>query len=188
MKPIRTVVGAAVAAGVLVAGVAVAAHAAERPQASTLSESAVEYSGEQYFSGIFFGVGPVARLLPSAEPPTAAGVRPAVLMARIGTENPGFFDDFKEAVTSGDHILVRTAVEDGARLLGGALNDAGVLSEPGTGDDELVWFETAVVAVSAAVVLVVAVAIAVLVVEDSQGIEGDLLFDQYVDEITTNLA
>lgn len=116
---LRFWLGTALAAVLLVAGVQGVAQAKHQPITGGL-----EYTAAEYFDGIYFGIGPVAERVPelhdqrsSADPAETAQVV-AALRAHIEAESPRYLATFAAAMVSGDQVVIRAALTDGAERLG----------------------------------------------------------------------
>ena len=111
--------GSALAAVLLVLGVQGVAQAIARPVVG----NSLEYTAAEYFDGVYFGVGPVAELVPQLHVPRLPGgdaeaaELAAELRAHIEAETPRFLDTFAAAMVSGDHVVVRDALADGVDRL-----------------------------------------------------------------------
>lgn len=142
------------------------------------------YDGETIFQGIFFGVGPVAEILPELfqcsgvekskelhahltqsrafcqEFPTIEQRREAATQA-MRDADPTFFQHFGSSLQSGDHGRTEDAMKEGARLLLKAVgDDIDRSTQPVTADGNYLWTDNYVAAVNAAVAAnVVAVAL-----------------------------
>lgn len=116
---LRFWLGSALAAVLLVVGVQGVAQATSRP----IFSKASEYTAAEYFDGIYFGVGPVAERVPQLHEQRSPGDQAeaaeaaAELRAHIEAESPRFLDTFAAAVVSGDQVVVRDALADGAERI-----------------------------------------------------------------------
>lgn len=81
--------------------------------------------GETIFRGIFFGKGPVAELFPELwshsprlEPDEAAKLAELEnrIVERMKSLDPSFFDRFRKAMTSGNHLRIDDGLKEAARL------------------------------------------------------------------------
>ena len=99
------------------------------PSCTSTEETAAnpqELNGEQLFAGIYFGFGPYAENLSiyneqrrktdqlTEEDKAEVSKRINQLTAAINASDPVFFDNFQQAVTSGNHLTIRGAVKEGA--------------------------------------------------------------------------
>lgn len=107
-----------------VAGVQGIAHAtAVRGGTDPAPQKTVPYTSAEYFDGIYFGVGPVAKLVPQLHPdrdPKEIKEREALaadVRKVINSEDRKFLPEFADAVQSGKHVLTRKALVAGADAL-----------------------------------------------------------------------
>ncbi|WP_266364734.1 hypothetical protein [Tellurirhabdus rosea] len=93
------------------------------------------YSGEEMFRGLFFLEGRYAQALPelqslslsysnkmakAADKATVDRQRHQILAA-IRAERPAFFDEFRRALESGNHLKIQAALRDGRQQMTGAV-------------------------------------------------------------------
>ncbi len=87
------------------------------------------FSGEELFNGIFFGQGEVATLIPEIsnqvnmadvlttdELEEVANVRQD-LTAALKVQNPNFFNEFKSAIQSGNHLRIQETLRQTSELI-----------------------------------------------------------------------
>lgn len=91
------------------------------------SRTAKAYTGEEIFSGIFFGQGEVDKLFPEIWEQQQAALKANdreyekirnEVISEIKTNKPGFFKEFGVEMRSGDHLRVQAALETGEKELG----------------------------------------------------------------------
>lgn len=88
------------------------------------------YSGEELFSGLFFGEGEVVTLVPelydrsqlknyliNQEEIEAFKSFQSKAIATIQNNNPGFFESFKKDMTSGNHVQISNALKTSSAVL-----------------------------------------------------------------------
>lgn len=101
------------------------------PHATAKTKPAVSYSGEDIFSGIFFGQGEVAKLLPEVWDTKAVKkinqdelkqVSDQV-MADIKKSSPDYFKKLKAAVYSGDYEKVNSVIDQGSQIMAKVLKE-----------------------------------------------------------------
>lgn len=119
---------APIVAASLAVSVAGAANAAPDENSATRapqSGTSVEYAPEEYFRAFYFGTGPVAQMLPEikeaadisgSSTPEAMRAQDEVLES-IEASDPSYFPRFASAVTSGKHLKVETALQEGSEKL-----------------------------------------------------------------------
>lgn len=93
--------------------------------------SAHRYNGRELVVGLFFGQGPVAKLLPelwSDAPPMTDHDRDIMerVLSRIERTSPTFFSEFESAIYSRDHFQIQRALEKAAQLIMKAFEEEGV--------------------------------------------------------------
>lgn len=91
--------------------------------------SAVEFSGQEYFEGIFLGNGPVAESVPELRglnPRSIAKDRNELneiidyqnsLVSRVSEENPDYFSELEKAIQSRNPVMVKSTIEKGAAIM-----------------------------------------------------------------------
>ncbi|AME07522.1 sporulation delaying protein family toxin [Bacillus siamensis] len=101
------------------------------PHATAQTKPAVSYSGEDIFSGIFFGQGEVAKLLPEVWDTKAVKkinqdelkqVSDQVI-ADIKKSSPDYFKKLKTAVYSGDYEKVNSVIDQGSQIMAKVLKE-----------------------------------------------------------------
>lgn len=101
------------------------------PHATAKTEPSVSYSGEDIFSGIFFGQGEVAKLLPEVWDTKAVKkinqdelkqVSDQVI-ADIKKSSPDYFKKLKAAVYSGDYEKVNSVIDQGSQIMAKVLKE-----------------------------------------------------------------
>ncbi|AEB25448.1 MULTISPECIES: sporulation delaying protein family toxin [Bacillus] len=101
------------------------------PHATAKTEASVSYSGEDIFSGIFFGQGEVAKLLPEVWDTKAVKkinqdelkqVSDQVI-ADIKKSSPDYFKKLKAAVYSGDYEKVNSVIDQGSQIMAKVLKE-----------------------------------------------------------------
>ncbi|PIK29861.1 kinase [Bacillus siamensis] len=101
------------------------------PHATAKTKPAVSYSGEDIFSGIFFGQGEVAKLLPEVWDTKAVKkinqdelkqVSDQVI-ADIKKSSPDYFKKLKAAVYSGDYEKVNSVIDQGSQIMAKVLKE-----------------------------------------------------------------
>ncbi|MCR9039379.1 sporulation delaying protein family toxin [Bacillus sp. L381] len=101
------------------------------PHATAKTEASVSYSGEHIFSGIFFGQGEVAKLLPEVWDTKAVKkinqdelkqVSDQVI-ADIKKSSPDYFKKLKAAVYSGDYEKVNSVIDQGSQIMAKVLKE-----------------------------------------------------------------
>lgn len=86
------------------------------PKETNKTEAAAQYSGEELFSGIYFGDGEVGKLFPevweksdlkdfSKNPEVKEAIKS--IISELEKNEEGYFENFRKAVTSGNHIKVK---------------------------------------------------------------------------------
>jgi SdpC family antimicrobial peptide len=87
------------------------------------------YSGVDIFKGIYFAEGPVAQMMPElrdynirnytsdAEEIQESLDYQAEVISRIKSDDASYFQNFKAAMTSGNHYQIQTTLNDGYQLL-----------------------------------------------------------------------
>lgn len=88
-------------------------------RSSAASVQFASCSGEELYTGIFFGYGRAGGLIPtvssyvdqSIELSAAQRQRIDVVIAEIKASNPDFFNQFARDIWSGDHVVIRAALE-----------------------------------------------------------------------------
>jgi|GEM_PF-4879016 len=180
----------------------------------------IAYTGEEIFRGVIFGQGDVANLFPelwakphqmlerSLERSDNPEERRAqierevdLVISTIWTQDPAFFGRFEENVTSGDHLVVREALFEGAQLMMDVFNGTGLdgnnLGErpQSEGAGAFLWTENSVALANYAVVITyaaLAVALIGVVFADYDIPFGDqddrFRQEVIIDHITTRLA
>ncbi|MEB4596018.1 sporulation delaying protein family toxin [Bacillus amyloliquefaciens] len=101
------------------------------PHAAAKTEPSVSYSGEDIFSGIFFGQGEVAKLLPEVWDTKAVKkidqdelkqVSDQVI-ADIKKSSRDYFKELKAAVYSGDYEKVNSVIDQGSQIMAKVLKE-----------------------------------------------------------------
>lgn len=87
-----------------------------------LEEKAVLFSGEDYFTGIFFAQGPVAAVIPMYQKGLKVPSSPNLktlnpILEGIRKKDARFFDNFLSAIESRNHVKIDRAIQDGGKLL-----------------------------------------------------------------------
>ena len=90
--------------------------------------------GRDLFRGLLLGTGEVAASLPEVfgevpEQPEEAFEAEELLLAGAEELDPEFFDSFAKRITSGDHVLVDEALNEGAALLNEVVADGRILDK-----------------------------------------------------------
>jgi len=88
-------------------------------RSSAASVQLASYSGEELYTGIIFGYGRAGGLVPtvssyvdqSIELSAAQRQRIDAVIAEIKASNPDFFNQFARDIRSGDHVVIRAALE-----------------------------------------------------------------------------
>jgi SdpC family antimicrobial peptide len=107
---------------------------------STNVFSNTNFSGEEIYKGVFFLDGEVANLIPEYEGIRLADVVSAEVISKyqakenkvieiIKSNNPTFFEEFKNDMTSGNHIQVQNAIKRGVEILKNTLEKDNKLNE-----------------------------------------------------------
>jgi SdpC family antimicrobial peptide len=187
----------------LVATTALAGCAVD-PAADAPTESSTqltEYSGQELYTGIFFGQGRAGGLVPSiASYVDSSGTMDAAklqrmndLVARIEAVQPGFFSTFAADVQSGDHLVIEAALRRAAQASGEAtaalekttLDELIASAQPtGTKMKPSLWVDIEV-AIFAVVVLVV---FAIDATPLHGGVDQELVMDSLTDELAARAA
>jgi SdpC family antimicrobial peptide len=107
--------------------------------------SAKTFSGQELFSGLYFGQGEVSEMLPEVwQHPEVTALKaqdgvPAKLKAvsqdlikKIDQVNPDFFKNFAAGMQSGQHLKVQKTYEEGLKIIGSTM----VVRSP-TGEENL---------------------------------------------------
>ena len=95
-----------------------------------------DVEGRDLFRGLLLGTGEVADALPEVfgkvpEQPEEARKAEELLLAQAEELDPEFFDSFAERISSGDHVLVDEALNEGSALLNEVVADGRILEELG---------------------------------------------------------
>ena len=169
------------------------------------SETNKHYTGEEIFSGVFFGQGEVAKLFPEMWEQYQATINNNSqefeqiknnVIAEIKEKDSDFFTNFGTEMRSGDHLRVQTALQGGAQeirqLKNSEFNQEFVKSAYNVSSERevTVYVDIAVaVAVVAVVFLVITVIDFTPVAPGGQAINSPstLQRDQLVDMLTVKL-
>lgn len=165
------------------------------PNPTTLATS---YSGEDLFTGLMLGHGPVAETHPglvaahiNAEDPSQQGEFVTRVINAVDQQDPNFFDTFAADITSGNHIQVDQAARAASAMLHTVLQDDLGMSLGTDNQVEAAWLAVmVVVAITAAAMLnsiaYVNVAWAQTMSSSPQG--NGLDYEKWVDQVTTTLS
>lgn len=161
------------------------------------------YSGKTIFKGLFFAEGPIAKKFPeiwknpsvtqqlskmTAEQQVEAEELETKILNWIEVERPQFFDEFRQAIQSGEHLQIRKALDRSSSLTLKAIEDiTGInpnkaVANPAKSAQE----ETCAVVVFVAVAAVVE-ALAFYVAKESKSADSSLRVEEFVNEISTRL-
>ncbi|MEW4059551.1 sporulation delaying protein family toxin [Bacillus siamensis] len=101
------------------------------PHATAKTKPAVSYSGEDIFSGIFFGQGEVAKLLPEVWDTKAVKKINQDELKQVSDQviddikksSPDYFKKLKAAVYSGDYEKVNSVIDQGSQIMAKVLKE-----------------------------------------------------------------
>ncbi|MCC9023202.1 sporulation delaying protein family toxin [Bacillus nakamurai] len=169
------------------------------PQVSAKTNPSVSYSGEEIFSGIFFGQGEVAKLLPEVWDSKAVQkidqdelkqVSDQVI-ADIKNASPAYFKELKTAVYSGDYEQVNSMIEKGSAIMTKVLKaefdknsfDKGKSTAIGQCATAVWVFLNAAAAIETIALAVAAIILTVASVDDDSDLGKEQLIANVVDRI-----
>ncbi|WP_240491468.1 sporulation delaying protein family toxin [Bacillus nakamurai] len=169
------------------------------PQVSAKTNPSVSYSGEEIFSGIFFGQGEVAKLLPEVWDSKAVQkidqdelkqVSDQVI-ADIKNASPTYFKELKTAVYSGDYEQVNSMIEKGSAIMAKVLKaefdknsfDKGKSTAIGQCATAVWVFLNAAAAIETIALAVAAIILTVASVDDDSDLGKEQLIANVVDRI-----
>ncbi|MEP6993995.1 MAG: hypothetical protein ABI968_05685 [Acidobacteriota bacterium] len=101
--------------------------------ASSDAPSNLPLEGETIFRGLFFGSGPVARMLPEIwsltglphpDPDAPLTGDQTALLGRLAADDPSFFDRFGRAMSSGDRLLIQGILAESAGRIDSVLRSS----------------------------------------------------------------
>ncbi|MBY8911293.1 sporulation delaying protein family toxin [Bacillus sp. YC2] len=169
------------------------------PQVSAKTNPSVSYSGEEIFSGIFFGQGEVAKLLPEVWDSKAVQkidqdelkqVSDQVI-ADIKNASPAYFKELKTAVYSGDYEQVNSIIEKGSAIMAKVLKaefdknsfDKGKSTAIGQCATAVWVFLNAAAAIETIALAVAAIILTVASVDEDSDLGKEQLIANVVDRI-----
>lgn len=107
------------------------AGAAPSEAAATRSSSPPALDGEEIFRGVYFGEGRAARLLQGTTwaTPESRAISDQVI-ERIRTSSPSFLPAFAEDMTSGNHLVIASALDRADEQLQSAIDQLDMAASP----------------------------------------------------------